>query len=535
MLRDQLVGALRDALVALDVQPLPAVINLERPARREHGDWSTNVALASAKKAGRNPRELAQAIADRLNNDLPPHVLKVDIAGGGFVNFHLAHTWLHDVLRDVIDAGVADFGRHAFGDGQRVNVEFVSSNPTGPIHAGHARGAIFGDSLARLLERCGYAVTREFYLNDRGVQMQSFASSLAARKNSEELPEGGYAGTYIQLWAAEMPDDVDPLEWGYARALRDQREVLQSARIKFDVWSSERDLVGAGAVEAALSELRERAMVYEEDGALWLRSTTFGDDKDRVLVKSDGQYTYLAPDIAYHRDKYQRDYSLLIDIWGADHHGYILRMKAAMQALGHDPTELEVLITQLVKLMSDGVEVKISKRTGDIVEMRDVIEEIGTDATRFTYLLQSIDTQQTFDLELAKSESMDNPVFYVQMAHARACNITRFAAERGATRGPLADADPSLLVHDRELDILRSLSEFAETVASACTDRAPHRITSWLRELAAAFHGFYHDCYVVGDGVAPELTQARLWLTEAARIGLYAGLDVIGVSAPETM
>ncbi|MEO5839496.1 MAG: arginine--tRNA ligase [Acidimicrobiales bacterium] len=535
MLRDQLVGALRDALVALDVQPLPAVINLERPARREHGDWSTNVALASAKKAGRNPRELAQAIADRLNNDLPPHVLKVDIAGGGFVNFHLAHTWLHDVLRDVIDTGVADFGRHGFGAGQRVNVEFVSSNPTGPIHAGHARGAIFGDSLARLLERCGYDVTREFYLNDRGVQMQSYAASLLARKNNEELPEGGYAGTYIQLWAGEMPDDVDSLEWGYARALRDQREVLESARIKFDVWSSERELVGAGAVEAALAELRERDMVYEEDGAVWLRSTTFGDDKDRVLVKSDGQYTYLAPDIAYHRDKYQRDYSLLIDIWGADHHGYIRRMKAAMQALGHDPTELEVLITQLVKLMSNGIEVKISKRTGDIVEMRDVIEEIGTDATRFTYLLQSIDTQQTFDLELAKSESMDNPVFYVQMAHARACNITRFAADRGAIRGPLADADPSLLVHDRELDILRGLSEFAETIASACNDRAPHRITAWLRELAAAFHGFYHDCYVVGDGVAPELTQARLWLTEAARIGLHAGLDVIGVAAPETM
>ena len=539
MLRDQLVGALREALVALDVQPVPNVINLERPGRREHGDWSSNVALASAKKAGRNPRELAQSIADRLNNNLPPHVLKVDIAGGGFVNFHLAHTWLHDVLRDVIETGVADFGRHSFGEGRRVNVEFVSSNPTGPIHAGHARGAIFGDSLARLLTRCGYDVTREFYLNDRGVQMESFASSLLARKRNEEVPEGGYAGTYIKLWAAEMPDGVDPLEWGYARALRDQREVLEAARIKFDVWSSERDLVAAGAVEDALAELRERGreqgLVFEDDGAVWLRSTAFGDDKDRVVVKSDGEYTYFAPDIAYHRDKFRRGFALLIDIWGADHHGYVPRMKAAMQTLGHDPTELEVLITQLVKLTSNGVEVKISKRTGDLVEMRDVIDEIGTDATRFTYLLQSVATQQTFDLELAKSQSMDNPVFYVQMAHARACNITRFAAERGATRGQLADADPSLLVHDRELDILRSLSEFAETVASACNDRAPHRITAWLRELAAAFHGFYHDCYVVGDGVAPELTHARLWLTEAARIGLSAGLDVIGVAAPEAM
>src|SRR5437762_6392523 len=365
--------------------------------------------------------------------------------------------------------------------------------------------------------------------------MQSFASSLVARKNNDAVPDGGYAGTYVELWASEMPDDVDPLEWGYARALRDQREVLESARIRFDVWSSERDLVAAGSVEAALAHLRERGMIYDDDGALWLRSTAFGDDKDRVLVKSDGQFTYLAPDIAYHRDKFERGFGLLIDVWGADHHGYIPRLKAAMQALGHDATELEVLITQLVKLTSNGVEVKISKRTGDIVEMRDVIDEIGADATRFTYLLQSIDTQQTFDLELAKSMSMDNPVFYVQMAHARACNIERFAAQRGATRSHLDDADPSLLTHDRELEILRSLSEFSETVASACNDRAPHRITAWLRELAAAFHGFYHDCYVVGDGVTPELTHSRLWLTEAARIGLRAGLDVIGVSAPETM
>ena len=535
MIRDQLVAALRHSLIALEVQPLPDVINLERPARREHGDWSSNVALASAKRAGRNPRELAQAIADRLNNDLPAHVLKVDIAGPGFVHFHLSHTWLHDVLREVVEQGDDRFGRADIGGGRRVNVEFISANPTGPIHAGHARGAVFGDSVARLLERCGFDVTREFYLNDRGNQMEHFASSLAARKRGEPVPEGGYAGTYIATWAAEMPDDADPLEWGYARALLDQREVLAAARIHFDVWSSERELVGAGAVDSAIDELRERGMVYDEDGAIWLRSSAFGDDKDRVLVKGDGEFTYLAPDIAYHRDKFQRGFALLIDIWGADHHGYIGRMKAAMQALGHDPAELEVLITQLVKLMRDGVEVKISKRTGDLVEMRDVIDEIGVDATRFTYLLQSIDTQQTFDLELAKSQSMDNPVFYVQMAHARARNIERFAAERGAVRAAFADADPSLLVHDRELEILRSLSEFAEIVVSAAADRAPHRITAWLRELASGFHGFYHDCYVVGDGVAPELTHARLWLTEATRVGLRAGLDLIGVSAPESM
>jgi arginyl-tRNA synthetase len=535
MIRDQLVAAVRDALIALDVQPLPDVINLERPARREHGDWSSNVALASAKKAGRNPRELAQALADRLNADPPPNVVKVDIAGPGFVNFHLAHTWLHDVLREVVEQGPDLYGRVDLGHGHRVNVEFISANPTGPIHAGHARNAVFGDALARLLARCGYDVTREFYLNDRGAQMQHFAASLAARKRGQPVPEGGYAGTYVEAWAAEMPDDADPLEWGYARALRDQREVLDAARIRFDVWSSERELVGAGAVDAALADLRQRGFVYEQDGAVWFRSSAFGDPKDNVLVKSDGAFTYLAPDIAYHRDKFVRGFALLIDIWGADHHGHISRMKAAMQALGHDPAELEVLITQLVKLMRDGAEVKISKRTGDLVEMRDVVDEIGVDATRFTYLLQSIDTQQTFDLELAKSQSMDNPVFYVQMAHARARNIEKFASERGATRTAIADADASLLVHDRELEILRTLSEFTDVVVSASNDRAPHRITAWLRELAAGFHGFYHDCYVVGDGVPPELTHARLWLTEAARVGLRAGLDLIGVSAPESM
>jgi arginyl-tRNA synthetase len=535
MIREQLVAALREALVALEVQPLPPVINLERPARREHGDWSSNVALASAKKAGRNPRELAQAIADHLNHEPPPHVLKVDIAGPGFVNFHLAHTWLHDVLRDVVQQGADRFGRPDLGAGRRVNIEFISANPTGPVHAGHARNAVFGDALARLFERCGYEVTREFYLNDRGAQMQHFAASLAARKRGEPVPDAGYAGAYIEAWAAEMPDDADALEWGYARALRDQREVLDAARIHFDVWSSERALVDAGAVEATLADLRERGVVYEDDGATWFRSSAFGDNKDNVLVKRDGAFTYLAPDIAYHRDKYARGYALLIDIWGADHHGHISRMKAAMQALGHDPAELEVIITQLVKLMRDGEEVKISKRTGNLIEMRDIIEEIGVDATRFTYLLQSIDTPQTFDLELAKSQSMENPVFYVQMAHARARNIEKFAAERGATRGALDDADPSLLVHDRELEILRTLSEFIDVVVSACTDRAPHRITAWLRELAAGFHGFYHDCYVVGDGVPPALTNARLWLTEATRVGLRAGLDLIGVSAPESM
>jgi arginyl-tRNA synthetase len=535
VIRDQLAAAVRDALVALAVDPLPDSINLERPARREHGDWSSNVALATAKRAGRNPRELAQQLADHLAATPPAHVVGVEIAGPGFLNFRLADTWLYDVLRDVVAAGPDAFARPDLGGGLRTNVEFVSANPTGPLHAGHGRGAVYGDSVARLLDRCNYHVTREFYLNDRGVQMGAFARSLVARRAGEPIPDGGYNGQYIIDWAAEMPADVDPLEWGYERALADQREVLGRIAIHFDVWSSERALVDSGAVERVLALLRDRGVVYDSDGALWLRSTDFGDDKDRVLIKSDGEFTYLLPDVAYHCDKYARDFEMLLDVWGADHHGYVPRMRAALQALGHPASSFEVAITQLVKLMRDGDEVKLSKRTGDIIELRDVIEEVGPDAARFTYLLQSIDTPQTFDLELAKSQSMDNPVFYVQMAHAKLCGIARVAAARGVVRSALADVDLAVLVHERELDVLRVLFTLPDTVATACADRAPHRITAWLRELAGAVHGFHHDCYVMGDGIAPELTQARLWLIEAARVGLLVGLDLVGVSAPESM
>jgi arginyl-tRNA synthetase len=535
VIRDHLIDALRRALTTVGVEPLPEVIGLERPARREHGDWSSNVAMATAKKVGKPPRELAQALADALNADPPRHVVTVEVAGPGFVNFRLADTWLHDVLAEVVEQGPQGFGRLDLGRGKRVNVEFVSANPTGPLHAGHGRGAVYGDSLARLLERCGYDVTREFYLNDRGTQMGKFAASLAARRAGDDVPEDGYRGQYIVDWAAELPADADPLEWGYTRALADQREVLHRLRVHFDVWSSERELLAGGAVEKAIDDLRARDMVYEADGATWLRSTTFGDDKDRVLRKGDGELTYLTPDIAYHRDKFERGFDLLVDVWGADHHGYVPRMKAAMQALGHDPAELEVVITQLVKLMRGDDEVRLSKRSGDIIELRDVVDEVGADATRLTYLLQSVDSKQTFDLELATSRSMDNPVYYVQMAHARVCSIARVAAERDVVRRPLAEVDLGLLVHERELEVLRALSEHVDIVTAACNDRAPHRVVAWLRELAGAVHGFYHDCYVMGDGISPELTQARLWLVEAARVGLVSGLDLIGVSAPESM
>ena len=536
MITDLLTAALRDALVALDVDPLPDTIGLERPANREHGDWSSNVSLATAKNAGRNPRELGQQLADHLNANLPAHVDKVEIAGPGFVNFHLADTWLHDVLRDVVAAGDG-YGRSSAGTGTKINVEFVSANPTGPLHAGHARGACYGDAIATLLEAVGHEVEREFYINDRGVQMQTYAASLLARKHGEEPPEGGYMGEYITEWAKEMPEGLDQagaLEWGYAHAKADQADVLASLGIVFDTWYSERSMVDNGMIDVALDDLREHGVVYENDGATWLRSTDYGDDKDRVLIRSDGDYTYITPDIAYHRDKFERS-DRLIDVLGADHHGYVGRMKAAMQSLGKDPELLAMPTTQMVKLMRGGEEVKLSKRTGDIVELRELVTEIGADATRFTYLLQSVDTQQTFDLELAASKAMDNPVFYVQMAHARLRSIQAKVAEAGIERQELADTDLAPLSHERELEVLRQLHEFPDIVAIAARELAPHKVANWLREFAAAVHGFYHDCYVMGDDIAPELTQARLWLVEAARVGLVAGLTLVGVSAPDSM
>jgi arginyl-tRNA synthetase len=305
--------------------------------------------------------------------------------------------------------------------------------------------------------------------------------------------------------------------------------------VDFDSWFSERSMVDSGAIETTLADLRKRGVVYEKDGATWLRSTDFRDDKDRVLIKSDGEFTYLLPDIAYHRDKFSRGYDLLIDVWGADHHGYVPRMKAAMQSLGHDPAELEVQIIQLVNLLKGGEPVRFSKRAGDIVELAEVLDEVGADSARLTYLLQSIDSTQTFDYDVVKSRAMDNPVFYVQMAYARIRSIFRVAEERAVAIAPLDQVDLSLLTHERELEILRTLSELPDTVVTASADRAPHRIATWIRELAGAVHGFYHDCYVMGDGVSPELTQARLQLASAASVGLLIGLDLLGVSAPEQM
>jgi arginyl-tRNA synthetase len=538
MIRETLTESLHAALIAAGIDP-PAVIGLERPARPQHGDWSSNVAMVTAKTVGRNPRDLATELAAWLREDAhcPPHVKEVEVAGGGFVNFRLRDTWLHEVLSDVVEQGEQGYARSDVGDGRRVNVEFLSANPTGPLHAGGGRWAAYGDALCNLFERCGYVAHREYYLNDRGTQMGLFAASLAARARGEQLPDDGYQGEYITEWAAEMPADADPLEWGYARVKRDIEDTLARMRVHFDTWFSERSMVASGAIDATLADLRTHGHVYEADGAVWFRSTAFGDDKDRVLVRSDGEPTYMLADIAYHRDKFARGWEQLIDVWGADHHGHVLRLKAGVQAVGHAPDDLEIVLGQLVTLMRDGEPVRMSKRLGNMVSLSEVLDEVGADAARLTFLLQSLDTKQTFDIDLVSSRSMENPVYYVQYAHARIASIKRQAAERGVATQPIADVNLSLLDHPKELDILRSLSELPTVVVDACESRAPHKVATWVRDLAGRLHSFYQDdeCYVLSDRTPPERAQARLWLVEATRIGLVIGLALLGVSAPESM
>lgn len=532
--RESLRSALREALQAAGVDPVPDEIALERPANPEHGDWSSNVALATAKAAGRNPRELGQQLVDRLAAEPPPHVTAVEIAGPGFVNFHLGDSWLHDVLADVVEAGTDGFALADVGAGSSVNIEYVSANPTGPLHAGHARWAAYGDALSRLFARCGYAVHREFYVNDRGVQTQLFGASLAARSVGDEPPEDGYLGEYVTEWADELPGAADPVSWGIERAMTDQRQVLHSMNVVFDRWASERALVESGAMDAVIDQLRASGHVYEEDGATWLRTSDFGDEKDRVLFKSDGAATYFVPDIAYHHEKYDRG-ALVIDILGADHHGYVKRMSAAMQMLGHPADSYEVLVGQNVTLVRDGAEVRLSKRAGTMIEARDLVELAGADVARLTFLLQSIDTTQTIDIDVLVAESSENPVYYVQYANARVHSLARQAKERGIARVPLADVDLSVLTHERELALLRTLSELPDVVVRAMQSRAPHQVTGWTRECAAALHGFWHDCPILRDDVDESVRQARMWLVEATRIGLGVGLDLLGVSAPESM
>jgi arginyl-tRNA synthetase len=566
MLASLVRAALADAVSAGDIslEVVPEV-ELERPRDPSHGDWATNVALISAKAAGMNPRALADSIASRIAGH--PDVAAVEVAGPGFINLRLSDAALQRVVTQVREAG-SDFGRVDLGRGRRVQVEFVSANPVGPMHVGHGRWAALGDSMARVLAHAGWSVEREFYVNDAGVQMEVFAKSVAARylqKCGREAPfeDGWYQGTYIaeiadEIFASEGAAwaDADPAEReahfrekAYQQVLAHLKAVLGGMGVDFDVWFSERtlhekDASGRDAVDRAIDTLREAGYVYEQDGATWFASTRFaeyGDDKDRVLRKSDGELTYFASDIAYHADKFGRGFDRVINIWGADHHGYVARMKAACAALGY-PGQVDMVIGQLVTLLRSGEVVRMSKRTGEMVTFEELLDEVGADAARYFFLRRSTDVALDFDIGLAKEQSAENPVYYVQYAHARICSILRKAAgdpdatdPAGTTAGrvvPLG-ANLSLLIEDSELTLLRKIAEFPEVVEVSAETLAPNKLTRYAEDLAQTFHQFYTQCHVLTDDLA--LTGARLALVDASRITLAGVLGLVGVGAPERM
>jgi arginyl-tRNA synthetase len=525
-------------------------VELDRPKRKEHGDWATNVALAIAGKVDMNPRQVAHAISGSIE-PAPEVISSVEVAGPGFINFHLAPTFVRGVLLEVAEKG-GGFGASTIGAGRKVQVEFVSANPVGPLHVGHGRWAAFGDALASVMSHAGYRIEREYYVNDYGTQMQSFGRSISARYlellgKAAEFPEVGYAGHYIVEIAerivrergdefAGLADDERSslfIEMEYPRMLDSIRRTLDGMGVAFDVWFSERHLYHGGEVEETLEELEKSGKAYRQKGALWLRTTDYGDEKDRVLVRSNGEPTYFASDIAYHRDKMRRGFDTVIDIWGADHHGYVARMKASMDAMGYGAEHLEVILGQLVKLFRGGEPVTMSKRTGEIVTLDELLGEVGADAARYFFLQRSNDSPLDFDIELAKRESPENPVFYVQYAHARICSILRYAEEAGADLTDPAPEDLELLETEAEMDLLRKLAELEEVVEFCAERRAPHRLTGYAEDLASLFHAFYRDCRVVTDD--ERLTRARLLAVRAVRQVLEIVLRLIGVAAPEKM
>jgi arginyl-tRNA synthetase len=525
----------------------------EYPPEPTFGDLSTTVSFALAKQIRRSPRDVATAIQRAVNPD-PTVVEKIEVAGPGYLNIFVANGWWHAVIRKILEGGAA-YGRATVGQGRRVQVEFVSANPTGPLHVGHGRGAALGDAIANLLQAAGYRVEREYYINDAGSQMRLLGESVWARHleacgRSVQFPENGYHGDYIRELAEQVAaavPDLAGLEADQAisacterasRILLGEIEAdLRAFGVVFDSWVSERSLYESGEVEAVLATLRAGGYLYEEGKAVGFRASDFGDEKDRILIRSNGEPTYVTSDIAYHANKIRRGFDRLINIWGADHGGYIPRVKAAIQALGHDPEILRVILLQMVKVLRGGVPVPMSKRTGEFVELREVVSEVGKDAARFLFLTRRSEAQLDFDIEVAKRQTMDNPVFYVQYAHARACSMARKAAEAGMP-GPYADADLSRLTLPEELAILKRLAVYPEMVLNAALAHEPHRVTTYLQELAAAFHGYFtkykdtEERVISGDR---DLSRARLAMVAAVRQVVASGLALLGVSAPERM
>ena len=532
-----------DLLIAADA--VPAGLRVERPRSREHGDWSTNVALQLAKAAGVPPREVAGLLAARLGD--VAGVQSVDIAGPGFLNITLDAAAAGEIARSVVERG-ATYGDGDAAAGERINLEFVSANPTGPIHIGGVRWAAVGDSLARILAAQGAQVTREYYFNDHGAQIDRFARSLLARARDEEPPEDGYGGAYIhevaQAVLAAVPDALERDDAqeifrreGVHLMFGEIKASLHDFGVDFDVYFHENSLHESGAVDRAIARLRDHGQMYEKDGAQWLRTTTYGDDKDRVVVKSDGQPAYISGDLAYYLDKRERGFDRVVIMLGADHHGYVSRMMAMCACFGDIPgTNLEILIGQLVNLVRDGAPLRMSKRAGTVVTMEDLVDAVGVDAGRYALARSSSDSMIDIDLDLLTKRTNDNPVFYVQYAHARTCNVTRLAIEDGVL---MPDGfDPALLDHETESVLLGILGQFPGVVARAAELREPHRVARYLETLAAGYHKWYDTCRVRpqdADEQVTDLHRTRLWVNEATRTVLARGLDLLGVSAPERM
>ncbi len=522
-------------------------VTVERPRSKEHGDYATNVAMRLAKPAGRPPREVATVLARYLGQS--SGIKSVDVAGPGFLNITLETAAQGELARSIVQAG-PKFGHVDSLGGRRINLEFISANPTGPLHLGHTRWAAVGDAMGRVLEAAGADVAREFYVNDHGAQMELFGISLREVANSRPVPDNGYHGAYIVDLAASISSDHPEFldltddeqlsafrQAGLDIQLRQQQQVLELFRTHFDIWSSERALHESGAVERGLEKLRQQGHVFEQDGAVWLRTTDFGDDKDRVLVRSDGSPTYLASDSAYYLDKRSRGFDINIYLLGADHHGYVGRLKAIAACAGDDPDyNIDVLIGQLVKIVKGDEEVRLSKRAGNIVTLEELVEEVGVDAARYTLCRYPVDSPLTMDLELLVKQTNDNPVFYVQYAHARISSLLRNAAELGIVQD-VETFRPELLEHDREGDLLGVLGEFPSVVASAAELREPHRVARYLERLATSYHKFYDVCRVLprGDESVTDVMRARLVLCGATKQVLANGLDLLGVSAPERM
>jgi arginyl-tRNA synthetase len=549
MIEGHLADLVRAAARKLWPDDADVAFDVVRPRQKEHGDFSTNAALVIAAAHGLRPREVAEALV----RELPPSdlVAGAEVAGPGFVNFTVTRTWLHDVLGQVEREGDR-FGRVEARPGRRIQVEFVSVNPTGPLHVGHARNAAVGDALANLLEAAGHEVEREYYLNDHGRQMDLFGWSVEARYlellgRPATFPEEGYRGAYVVDLAeeirrddghslAELPDDVRAATFrreAEERALAWIRSSLERFRVRFDTWFSQRRMVEAGAVAAAVDRLRRTGHAYDAEGAVWFRATAFGDDKDRVLIRSNGEPTYFASDCAYLLDKFDRGFDHVVYVWGADHHGDVARVKGVARAFGFDPDTVEILLYQFVSFTRGGEPVRMSKRTGDVVTLDELLDEVGVDAARYTLVSRSIDTPIDFDIEAVTRQSLDNPVYYVQYAHARIASLIRYAEERGTKLEPFDPAVAARLEHETELELLRKLAAYPEQVRMAADLRAPYRLTRYAEELSADFHRFYTECRVVTEEV--ELTQARLHLSAATRQVLANVLGLLGVSAPDSM